>query len=116
MTIDKLLKLTLVLLILSLITTRFAIFTNGGNGNLGWYLLLWLFCTSLFCTASLLLAKAIKLPRNQAIIFTVVFTLLGFISSSAIGLMSIIGLPVLIFFAVFVVCLLIIVKAKYSVI
>ncbi|NJM53501.1 MAG: hypothetical protein HC846_09015 [Blastocatellia bacterium] len=114
MTIDKLWKLTLILLILSLITGRFAIFTNGGNGNSVWYLLLWLFCTSLFYTASLLLAEVIKLPRNQAIILAGVFTLLGFISSSAIGLMSIIGLPVLILFTLFVVCLLIMVKAKSS--
>jgi hypothetical protein len=112
MTIDRLWTLTLLLLVASLVTGRFAIFTNGGNGNLGWYLLLWLFCTSLFCTSGLLLAKLLRLQKVFTILLVAFLTLLGFVSSSVIGLMSLLGLPVLIPFSAFVVILLIVVKAK----
>lgn len=112
MTIDKLWTITLSLLIASFITGRFAIFTNGGNGNLGWYLLLWLFCTILFCTSGLLLARLLRLQKIYTVLLVAFLTLLGFVSSSVIGLMSLLGLPVLIPFSAFVIILLIVVKAK----
>src|SRR5215213_2606490 len=100
MTRDRFWSLTLFLLSGSLLTGRLAIFTNGGNGNHGWFLLFWLFCTSLFCTSGFLLAKSLQLQKLFIILLVTFLTFLGFVSSSPIGLMSLLGLPVLIPFAI----------------
>ena len=63
MSVNKIWVLTLAFLSMSLATGRFAIFTNGGNGNGGWYLLFWLFCTGLFMMSGWLLAKSLKVQR-----------------------------------------------------
>ena len=111
MTAEKLWKSTVLLPVACLITGRFAIFTNGGNGNIVWYLLFWLFGTGLFFTSGLLLAKTFQLQNRFTFVLVVFLTLFGFVGSSPIGLMTLIGLPVLLPFAVFVIVLLLIIKA-----
>jgi hypothetical protein len=112
MTKNKIWNLSLLLLSACFVTGRFAIFTNGGNGNGKWYLMFWLFCTSLFLTSGWLLAKSLQLRNNFMSLLIVFMTLTGFVSSSPIGLMSLLGLPVLIPFSIFVIILLLVVKAK----
>lgn len=111
MTNERLWSLSLLLLLGSLFTGRFAIFTNGGNGNGRWYLLFWVFCTSLFCASSLLLAKSLRLEKQFTIILVVFLTLVGSICTSPIALMGFPGI-LLIPYAVFCIVLLIVVKAK----
>jgi hypothetical protein len=114
MTKNKIWNLSLLLLIACFVTGRYAIFTNGGNGNGRWYLLFWLFCTSLFLTSGWLLAKSLQLQYPFNIALIVFLTFLGFISSSVVGLMGFLGLPVLVPYSVFVVILLFVVKVKAS--
>jgi hypothetical protein len=112
MTVDGLWTLILLLLVAGFFTGRLAIFTNGGNGNAPWYLLFWLFCTGLFFTSGLLVAKSLRLQKLFTFSLVLFLTLLGFVSSSPIGLMSLYSLTVLFSFAVFVIILLLVVKAK----
>ena len=112
MTIDRLWRLSLFFLFGSFISGRFAIFTNGGNGNGRWYLLFWFLCTNLFLASGWMLAKSLQLPEKFTILLVGFLTFVGFVSSSPLGLMTLLGLPVLIPFGVFVVILLLIVKAK----
>lgn len=111
MTVDKLWKLSFLLLFASFTCGRFAIFTNGGNGNANWYLSFWFFSTNLFFTSGLLLAKYLRFQKPFTLLLTTFFTVLGLISSSPLGLMTLLGLPILVPFGVFVIIELLVVKA-----
>jgi hypothetical protein len=112
MTIDRLWNLTLIFLISGFIIGRFAIFTNSGRGNKIWFLLFWLFCTSLFFTSGWLLAKSLQIRKAFTVLLVAFLTIIGFVSSNVIGLMTLLGLPILIPFSMFVIILLLVVKAQ----
>ncbi len=101
----------MLLFLASLTFFYFALLATGENGNAGWYLLFWLFCTGLFITSSLLLSKLLRLRKLATSLLLIIFTLFGLYSSSPIGLMGF-GLPVLFLFGLFGAILLIVARIK----
>jgi len=85
-----------------------AIFIIGKIGNPVLILLFWLLCTTLFCVSSLFTVKFYAIEKAIDKILIVSFlTFIGFFCASSIGLMTILGLPVLVPFFVFIIVLLI---------
>ncbi len=112
MTLTQLWSLALVLLIGSLVSGYFAIFTNGGNGNSVLYLLFWLLCTILFSIGDLLSAKFFSIGKVHNILLITFLTFVGFVFSSPIGLMTVLGLAIIVGFFAYTLILLIMVKTK----
>lgn len=105
------------LLVTAVATGSAALSINGGNGNALLYLLFWLSCTTLFGASSYLLTKCLpKLFSKKfvRVLLTVLCTLIGFVSSSPIGLMGLLGLLVLFLFFPGVVLLLLLSFRKFK--
>lgn len=101
----------MLLFLASLTFFYFAALATGENGNAGWYLLFWVFCTGLFVASSLLFSRLLRLRELATSLLLIILTLIGLYSSSPIGLMGF-GLPVLLFFALFATILLIVARIK----
>ena len=99
--------ITIAFLTASLFTGRMALFTNGGNGNTGWFLSFWAVSIGLAIISCLLCSKTFHLKSTTTVKLTVAVSIIVFLFSNPVGLFVFFAIPLLLLFYLLVTAILI---------